>query len=183
MNLKMRKLKGLRNDKKGDVTDMLVFMLWIFIIGVGLFIMVFAIDSIATGLRVGGLNNTVEGANAIDKLEDFGTVQLQRGFMLLFMGLIAGTMISSFLVRVHPIFLFLYIAFLIITVFIGTYLANAYDQMRNISIFSDQLANQTLINVVFENMVPILIAIGALSLFIVFAKFTSFFGGRQVGQL
>ncbi len=176
-------LEKLRKNKKADVTDMVTFLLLIFIIGVGLFIMVFAIDSIAEGLRTGGLNNTDEGSNAIDELEKFGTVQLQRGFMLFFVGLILSTMISSFLVRVHPIFLFLYILFLILTVFLGTYLANAYDQMRNIPLFADQLANQTLINVVFENMVPILVGVGALSLFIVFAKFSSFIGGRQQGQL
>ncbi len=179
----MYQRRSLRKDKRADVTDMLIFSLMVFVIGVGLFILVFTIDAISDGLRDGGLNNTDEGSNAIDELESFGTVQLQRGFMLFFVGLIMSTMISSFLVRVHPIFLFLYIAFLILTVFLGTYLANAYDTMRTIPIFADELASQTLINVVFENMVIILIAVGALSLFIVFAKFSSFFGGSQRGQL
>lgn len=179
----MEKLKLLGKNKKADVTDMPIFLLMLFILGVGIFIFVFVIDEISDGLRTANLNNTSEGANAINQLENLGTIQLQRGFMLFFMGLIAGTMISAFLIRVHPIFLFLYIFFLILTVFLGTYLANAYDDLRNIPAFADQLASQTLINVVFENLVPILIAVGALSLFIAFAKFTSLFGGRQPNQL
>jgi hypothetical protein len=179
----MKVLKNLRKNKRADVTDMIIFLLSLFVIGMGLFILVFTIDSISDGLRNANINNTIEGNNAVDQLENFGTIQLQRGFMLFFVGLIISTMISSFLVRVHPIFLFLYIAFLILTVFLGTYLANAYDTMRNIPLFADELASQTLINVVFENMVTILIAVGALSLFIVFAKFSSIFGGSQRGQL
>ena len=128
------------------------------------------------------MNESTEGANAIDQLERFGTVQIQRGFFLVFVGLIISTLISAFLVRVHPIFLFLYIMFLILTVFLGTYLGNAYDQMRNIPTFADTMASQTLINLVFENLLTILIAVGAMSIVIIFAKFSSFGRGSR-GQL
>ncbi|KKL96633.1 hypothetical protein LCGC14_1842580, partial [marine sediment metagenome] len=99
----MEKLKLLGKNKKADVTDMPIFLLMLFILGVGIFIFVFVIDEISDGLRTANLNNTSEGANAINQLENLGTIQLQRGFMLFFMGLIAGTMISAFLIRVHPI--------------------------------------------------------------------------------
>ncbi len=168
--------------KRGDVTDILIFSIIVFTFAVVLFTFTFIIPQITDGLRAGGLNNTPEGSSAIDRLESFGSEGIQRGFFLIFVGLLISNLISAFLVRTHPIFLFLYIFVLILTVLIGTYLGNAYDQLRNISIFSDQLASQTLINIVMENYILIIIGTAALSMVIVFSKFSS--AGRSVqGQL
>jgi len=172
--LELRKLINKPMNKKGDVTDTITLLILLFILGVGFFILAFVVPSITTGLRDAGMNQSDEGEDAIQQLENFGTVQIQRGFFLVFVGLIISTLISAFLVRVHPIFLFLYVIFLIITVFLGTYLGNAYDQMRNIPTFAETMASQGLINLVFENLLTILIAVGAISIVIVFAKFSSF---------
>ena len=98
-------------NKRGDVTDIFTFLSLIFILGVGLFIFAFIIPQITNGLENAGMNQSSEGADAIRQLEDFGTVQIQRGFFLLFVGLSISTFLSAFLVRVHPIFMFLYIIF------------------------------------------------------------------------
>lgn len=166
----------LRN-KKGDVTDMLIFIVLIFILAIGLFIFAFIIPQISSGLNDAGLNSSTEGSSAISSLGDFGTITIQRGFFLLFAGLIISTMVTSFFARTHPIFLFLYILILGITVFLGVYLGNAYQDLTEISIFADTLASQTLINIVMNNIITIVIAVGALSMIIVFAKFST--GGGQ----
>lgn len=166
--------------KKGDVPDILIFLITIFILGVGLFIFAFIIPEITSSMNQAGMNETNETRSAINQLESFGTVTIQRGFFLLFIGLSIATFISAFLVRAHPIFLFLYILFYGITIFLGTYLGNAYDQMRQLSIFSDTLASQTLINLVFENLLLIIVGIGAISMIIVFAKFSSRVGGDRL---
>ena len=126
------------------------------------------------------MNESSEGADAIDKMADIGTTTMQRGFFLLMVGLVISTMITSFLVRTHPIFLFLYIFFLGITVLLSVYLGNAYEQFSQIPIFEETLASQTVINFVMSNINIITLAVGALSMIIVFAKFSSFGGGRQI---
>ncbi len=150
--------------KKGDVTDPLIFVIVIVSFAIILFMLAFIIPQIADGLAIAGLNNTPEGAAGIVQLSDFGTETIQRGFFLLAIGLMMSTLITSFLVRTHPIFLFLYIFILGLTIFITTYLGNAYDQLRNISILSDTLASQTLINLIMENLITIVLAVGALIL-------------------
>ncbi len=168
--------------KRADVTDILIFSILVFTFAIILFTFTFIIPEITDGLRSGGLNNTPEGSNAIDQLESFGSNGIQRGFFLVFVGLLISNLISAFLVRTHPIFLFLYIFILIITVLIGTYLGNAYDQLRNIPIFAEQLATQTLFNIVMENYIIIILGTSALSMVIAFSKFSS--AGRSVqGQL
>lgn len=171
----------LRKNKRGDVTDILFFSLIIFVFAIILFVFTFIIPEIAEGLETAGMNNTPEGASGIEQLESFGSDAIQRGFFLFFVGLIISTLISSFLVRVHPIFMFLYIIVLGLTVFVGGYLANAYDKLRQTEIFADQLASQSLINIVMENYVIILIVVGILSLVIAFSKFSSLSigGSRQ----
>lgn len=167
----------LLKNNKGDLPDILIFLITVFILAIGLFILAFVVPQISGGLNSAGLNSSTEGTNAITRLGEFGTITIQRGFFLLFAGLIMGTLISSFFIRTHPIFIFLYIIFMGLTVFIGTYLGNAYETISNIEIFSDTLASQGLINIVMNNIVKIIIGVGALSLIIIFSKFTSGSGG------
>jgi hypothetical protein len=166
-----------RINKKGDITDMIIFLVVLFILAIGFFIFAFVVPQISSGLNDAGLNNTPEGANAISDLSDFGTITIQKGFFLVFVGLIISTMVTSFFARTHPLFLFLYILVLGITVFVGVYLGNAYEQFSTVPIFADTLASQTLINLVMQNVITITIAVGALSMIIVFAKFST--GGVQ----
>lgn len=161
-------------NKRGDVSDILIFASLVFIFAVVLVIFTFIIPEITQGLRDGGLNNTPEGSSAIDQLEDFGSKGIQRGFFLIFMGFIFSTFITSFLARTHPVFFFLYLFVLAITILVGSFLGNAYDDVINIPILADQLASQTLINVVMQNYITIILGVGALSMFIVFGKFSTF---------
>ncbi len=171
----MRPLK-LKN-KKGDVTDMLIFLIVVFILFVGFFIFAFVVPQISDGLSSAGMGDSDEGENAINQLSRFGTVTIQRGVFLLFVGLIISTMVTSFFSRTHPIFLFLYIIVLGVTVFLGVYLGRAYQQMTETAIFADTLASQTFMNIVMSNIITIVIGVGALSMIIVFSKFTT--GGGQ----
>ena len=172
-------MRSLVCSKKGDLPDMLIFVLLIFILGVGLFILAFITPQIAEGLNTAGLNSSSEGTNSIDKLASMGTVTIQRGFLFLFFGLAISTLITSFFTRVHPLFLFLYILFLGLTAFIGTFLGNAYEQVTSSPVLADTLASQGMITVIMQNIVLITVVIGALSMIITFAKFSTFSGGGE----
>lgn len=160
--------------------DTLIFLVLVFTFAIGLFIFAYVIPTISNTLAEVGLNSSSEGAQAIEEMGTIGTVTMQRGFFLLFVGFIISTMISAFLVRTHPIFIFMYILFLGITVFLSTYLGNAYDTFSQTPLFATTLASQGLINVVMNNIVTITIGVGALSIVIVFAKFSSFRVAQQV---
>ena len=165
------------NSKKGDLPDMMIFIITVFILAIGLLIFAYVIPIISDGLNTAGLNESSQGKTSIDNLSDMGLVTIQRGFFFLFVGLIIGIMISSFLIRTHPIFMFLYILFLGITIFIGTYLGNAFEQISANPVLADTLASQGLISIVMQNIVLITLVVGALSMIIIFAKFSSFGGG------
>lgn len=167
----MERRRRLLKEKRGDIPDILSFLIVIFILALGFFLLAFIIPIVANGLGTAGLNETSEGFMAIEETSKIGTVTIQRGFFLLFVGLIIGVMITSFLSRTHPIFLFLYIIFLIISVVLATFLGNFYELFVSVDIFADTLAEQTLINLVMNNILQIVIGVAALSFIIVFAKF------------
>ena len=67
-----------------------------------------------------------------------------------------------------------------ITIFLATYLGNAYETLTSTAIFADTLASQSLINVVMNNIVKISLGVGALSMVILFAKFSSSRGRQDI---
>jgi hypothetical protein len=166
-------------QKKGELTDIMIFMITLFILAVGFFIIIYVIPSITEGLRTAGLNNTVDGANAINSLDDLGNT-VNYGFLMLFVGLVISVFITSFLVRSHPIFLFLYIFFLAITLFVGVYIGNTYyTYLETNTVFASTSNTANFINLVMNHIVEITLAVGALSMIIVFAKFNSGGSGQQ----
>ncbi len=124
------------------------------------------------------MNSSTEAVDAINAIENIGTTIIQRGFFFVFMGLIIGTMISSFFIDSHPIFVFLYIIFLAVSIMLSVYLGNAYENLTELTVFADISTTQTLINFVMNNIVVIMVAVGSLSIIIVFAKFSTGGGGR-----
>ncbi len=167
------------NYKKGDLPDMLIFLITIFIMAIGLLILAFVIPEISLGLNEAGLNSSAEARASINEITELGVNGIQKGFLFLFVGFVAGLMISSFMVRTHPIFIFLYIIFLGLTVFLGTFIGNAFEQVASSPALADTLASQGLISIIMQNIVVITLAVGALSMIIIFAKFTSI--GRPSG--
>ena len=172
-------MKNILEQKKGEVTDILIFLITLFIFGIGLFIMIFIVPSITNGLRISGLNNTSVANDAINSMENSTVGNLNNGFMILFVGFLLSIMITSFLVRSHPIFLFLYIFFLGITILLSFYLGNIYYNMQQMPIFADVLAKAKFITLIMNHIAEITTAIGILSLIIVFSKFSTFGGTQQ----
>jgi len=172
-------MRKLLKNKKGELTDYLIFLITIFILAIGFFVMIYVIPEIGNGLKNAGMNSTSEGSDAIESMISIGTGTINMGFMLLFVGLIISMMITSFMVRTHPIFLFLYILFLGITLLLGLYLGNAYYTFEQNPLFASTIANAGFIHLVMSNIVLITLAVSALSMIIIFAKFSTFGGTQQ----
>jgi hypothetical protein len=162
--------------KHGDITDSLALLITLFTLAIGLFILAWIIPQIATGLSGAGLNSTVEGTEAIRQLSDLGMNGIQKGFFWLFIGLCIAQLISAFYLDTHPIWLFLYIIMLGLTIILGAYLGNAYEQLINTSAFAGFA--QGYITIVMQNIIKITVGVGALSMIIIFSKFM-INGGNQ----
>jgi hypothetical protein len=167
-----------RKNKKGDLTDSLAFVVTIGILAIGLFVMAFIIPQITSGLNSANLNSTTEGASAINQIEDYGLNGIQKGFFFLFIGLCIAEIISAFYIDTHPIWLFMYIIFLGLSIVIGAYLGNAYEQLILNSAFTG--FSQGLIDSVMSHIVRNALIVGAISMVVAFSKWAFFNSGQRI---
>lgn len=165
-------------NKKADLTDSLAFVITVGVLAIGLFVLAFVIPKIATGLNYANLNNTVEGKEAIQKISDYGTTGIDNGFLWLFIGLCIAELISAFYLDTHPAWLFLFIIFLGLSIIIGAYIGNAYEQAISNPAFTG--FDQPFMTMIMSNIVKESLIVGAISMIIIFSKWAYFNGGNRI---
>ena len=156
--------------RKGDPTDILLFLIILFFLVVSLVVVLYANGKILDVIDNTALNQTEAYESIHDSFVSINEFTAQRGFTLFFAILIIGIIISSFLVRVNPVFIFIYIITLGMTIFTSVYLANAYAMIvanGQLSTISDNYAMMTFI---MQNITKILLGVGALSMIVIFGK-------------
>jgi hypothetical protein len=160
----------MRIRKKGDPTDILLFLVIVFFLAISLSVVLFANTKIHEMISTTVLNST-EAYDSINT--SFGNINdfvAQRGFTLFFGILIIGIIVSSFLIRVHPVFIFIYIITLGVTILTSVYLANAYAMI----VANPQLLaiaeKYSMMTFVMRNIAKILLGVGAISIIIIFGK-------------
>jgi len=79
-------------------------------------------------------------------------------------------LVSSFLVRVHLIFIFIYIITLLCSILTSVYLANAYAMVVANGQLAALASNFATITWMMEHITKILLAVGAMSMIIIFGK-------------
>lgn len=160
-------------NKKGDPTDMLIVIISVFFLAIVFLTYWYFTTTTANAFRQTPIyiNETVSG---VQSLQDLGEKGSSQGFVMIFGALLMGVIISSFLVKIHPVFLFLYIIMLSVTIILAVFLGNAYGLMTSQSPFDAAAAANPVIDIIMRNIVHIALAVGAMSMVVVFAKV---FGG------
>lgn len=168
-------------ETKGDATDILFFGIIIFFLAVSFTVVLFVNDLLSNVVRNTVLNQSQASDDILRSFDNINSTVTQRGFVLMFALLIVGLMISGFLVRVHPIFIFIYIFTLVMAVIDAVYLTNLYQAIIENSQFASISENYTMITYIMQNAVKIIIAVGLLSMLITFAKLVGGGGGGSPG--
>ncbi len=164
--------------KKGDPTDIVLFLVMIFFLAVSLVVALFANTKIKEVIDTTVLNETAAYSHIETSFSNVNDYVVQRGFVLIFAILIIGILVSSFLIRVHPIFIFIYIITLAVAIFVAVFLANTYEALVLTDEFAAFSANYAMITFIMQHIVKILIGVGALSMIIIFGKIGG--GGENI---
>lgn len=173
--MKLRKIQKM--NKKGDVTDIIVFLLIITFLAISFIVVLLVNDSLYEVIEDTALNESDSSSTILSAFDNINDNVVQRGFVLFFGILIIGILISGFLVRIHPAFLFLYIIMLAFTLLIAVYMGNLYDDFTAVDELNTIATGQPMINFIMQNIVKIVLAVGALSMIIIFSKLFSSPGG------
>lgn len=157
-------------NRKGDISGGIVLIIIVFFLAISFIVVAFANDKIKNIIEDTPLNQSEAADNIITSIDYLTTTSINRAFIFLFSFLIIGMMLSSFLVRVHTAWIFLYVLFLVFSVIIAVPLANTYQAVIEASALSGIAAQQTAITFVMQHSVKILIGATLLSWIILFAK-------------
>jgi len=175
----IRDIRKKQKGKRGDVTDVIVFMIITVFLAVSFITVIFVNNEIKGVITGTELNDTSASKEITDSFTSVNEKTVQRGFAIFIGLLIVGIIISSFLVKIHPTFLFLYIIILAFTIFLSVFTANMYDKFTDVPEINAISQDQPMINFFMENLVEIVLAVGAISMIIVFSKIFGSPGGAS----
>ena len=165
-------------NKKGDASDYFIFVILLFFLAVSFVTVAYVNHRFSLAITTTTLNDSSVSAQIVEQYDIMTTETIQNGYIAIFAFLIIGTIASSFLVKIHPIFVFLWIIFGMVGILVSVVLSNAYGMFIQTEILADIATQQPMITWVMQNMVVIMIGTIALSMIILFAKLPSF-GGRS----
>jgi hypothetical protein len=171
-------LKG----KKGDISEIPLFVILLFFLAVAFLVVIFTVDQFKGVIDDTDIGTTSTASTYTDALDNISLRAGQRAFVIIFSLLIISMLFSSFLIRIHPIFLFLYIIVLGITLFLGVFVSNTYQQLMNVEALQTIAEQQTMITYIMEHLLMITLGTVALSMLITFGKIFSG-GGYTQAQL
>jgi len=115
----------LKNNKKGQVTQVLTLMLVIFVVGLTVILGKLILSSFYTAIEsenTDAMTTAQESVEAQYAVFDYGLVTLT-------IIMIIGLSITSFLIPTHPIFFGINVVGIFFLVFIGMILTNVYGEM------------------------------------------------------
>ena len=158
--------------RKGDIVGIIFFIVLMLVFAISFLCYSYIFGATTTAFKGTILNSTPETNYAVEYMEDFGGQSLQKIYVFLFFGMLLATMISAFLVRVHPVFLVVYILLFFINIFIAIFAANTYSAM-NTGLLATYYGSNTMITAIMDNIVRITIVANGISLLLLFGRLFS----------
>ena len=166
-------------EKKGDPTDIFLFLVIMFFIAISFVVALYANSKVHEIISTTALNQSDAYASIDASFTNIDNFVVQRAFTLFFAVLIIGILVSSFLIRVNPVFIFIYIITLITSILTAVYLANTYALMVSNGQLAALASRYGTITWFMKHITKILLAVGAMSMIIIFGKIG---GGDTTGS-
>lgn len=172
----------LLRNKRGDVTDIMTVGFWLLVIGIGITFIMFMMFQLIPALQDTVIGEDPNAAAALVSINTYSSLAMPGAFLVVFLGLLLGILISSFFIRTHTIFIPVYILFSLISIIVAVALGNVWGNLKDVEQFQNVLDTNTvttIMDTIMSNLVLVTLIIFILSLIIVFAKP----GGAQAEQL
>ena len=156
-------------NKRGSIQD--VFFFTVFVVGLAMFMILvhYIANDVSGKLLETTLNESENARTALQYTEDV-TAQFDPIWLFLFIALLIGVLISSFMIHSYQIFIPIYIILLGITVVVGVIMNNIYLEFTATATLATIAATHTFSNAIINNYVPVIIGVGILSMIIIFAR-------------
>ena len=169
--------KSLIKNKKGSMEDVIFITIIISIFAIFVLVVAYVMPQITDKIRDSPIGDNAASASALD-YSDTLSAKLNVVFLIVFVGLLMGMLVSAFLIEAHPIFIPIFIIFLGFAVFAGVIMSNVYEKFAENSELAATALQNTYVGAVLDNYVLVIIVVGVLSMILTFGK-SRLFGGRE----
>lgn len=153
---------------KGSITDLPFIMAGIFSIAVVAFLVTVMVTNLDNKVQDIDVFNT-NAKDASEKMADDFPAVMDGGIIFIFFAMVFVSLILASLVPIHPIFLPFYLLEYVLLLWVSTGIANAYQKVAELSIFS-ATANQFGFTIFFFHYFPYAIGFAGAILAIVMYK-------------
>lgn len=158
--------------------DIVLIGVLLFVFAIGFFVLHFVTSTMTSSLIDVPIIN--ESANTVGVFE--GTQQMTENFdyliLSIFIAFILGLIITGWFIGGHPLFMFIYFIFIVISVIISTVLSNVWETITAEAAFGTTIASFTVTNNIMSSLPIYMSIIGFIGLIVMFAK-PYMMGGQQ----
>ena len=170
-------MRSLLKHKKGSMEDVIFIAVIAAVLAIFVLVVAYVIPKITDELRDTPIGDNAASVTALNYSDTFAA-RLNVVFLIIFVGLMMGMLVSSFLIDAHPIFIPIFIIFLGFAVVAGVIMSNVYETFSDDSEFVATATQNTFVSAILGNDVLIIIVVGVLSMILTFGK-SRLFGGRE----
>lgn len=157
-------------NKKAGVMDIIFILVFLFITAICTFTgyMVYNKYQERTA-EIETFNNSLTAR--IDETTYATLTAMDYLFIFIFAGLIIMAIVSTFTIQTHPVFFFVSIMLLIITIILAAPLSNIFEGIANESAFANASNNYTVIPYFMNRLPFFMLIVGAITFIALYAKY------------
>ena len=147
-------------QKKGDIFQILIVLIIIFVVALIGFITLTLTTRVNTFWDDSGLlNDTAVGTEAINKLQDTAPRTTDYAILFLFLGMNIGVVISAVRTNFTPVTIVLFIFLTLISIIVAAGMVNMYQGLAQTPSVADIGESLTFTGFLFSKYLPLLITI------------------------
>ena len=151
--------------------DVILIGILLFIVGIGLFVINYATNTMVDELvSIPAINSSTEARQAFTDTQDMANSRFDYIVFGLFIGLVLGFIIAGYFVGGQPIFMFFYFLLTVIGVFTSMVLANAWNDITTQLVFGTTINNLPIANNLMTYLPIYTTVIGILGIIVMFIK-------------
>lgn len=139
------------NSKKGGVQDILYIGIFAIVVALAL-VLCYSFAKIVTGQIYSTVDVPSETKTNANQMVSYYSTYLDGGFIFLIAVLSITTIILAALVRVHPVFIPIYILGLIAVIFVCGIFSNVYEQVSSVPMFASYVTDLSMTNYVISKL-------------------------------
>lgn len=156
-------------NKRGVIQDTIYFTIMLFVIAITLLVIYVAYDNISDALQGNSQipqddkDRFTEGADEFPSTWDYV-------FLTIFIGVVLGVLIISYVLATQPVFFFIFMFVVIVLGALAGYIANAFDEIILDPVLGASALSFPILSFIMSNYLLFIVVVVMLMLIVFYAK-------------